>query len=468
MNIETEMISNVISRKEVRKAIQLGITSDFFRTSIAQEAWEWVMSIYQNPKTQGEVPDSNRLIRQFPNFQYSPTDNSLNALLKEAKDMYLEKDTHTIIDELAEMLEEGFDARTVVYEAIDKFKNIQASDITNDGSYLRDMAKELKARYERRKASDGVTGIPYPYDCMNAMTSGMCPGDLIYIYGRPGMMKSWFLSVIAVSAAKAKRRVLLYTKEIDDVTLAERVASIQLSVDYGAFRGGHLPPAEENHFYDYIDALINASAAEEDSENPGLFFVTDKGCKSPRTVHQLMVIAEKINPDVIFVDGFYLLNPGRLNAKKSDHEKIKAISRDLKSYAQSLKVPIICTSQANRDGKKSINVGETEDAAFSDAVGQDADAMFRCYKGPNPAVHNGNSLLIIPKKIREGGVEGTPKSFIINANPSYDWSLQQYPADPRRFFQDMENAAESIGGRAIGAKTSPYKKKKRNEGPFRV
>lgn len=469
MNVELEIISNIINKKELRAALQLGITSDFFRTSIAQEAWEWLLQVYQSPKTQGEVPDENRLRRQFPNFHYQPTENSLKALHREAKDAYLDKDTHTIIDELSNMLEDGFDARTVVIEAIDKFKSIQASDITNDGSYLRDMAKELKARYERRKATDGVIGIPYPWDCLNAMTGGMCPGDLIYIYGRPGMMKSWLLSVIAAHTAKTKRRVLLYTKEIDDVTLAERVASIQLGIDYGAFRAGQLPPAEENAFFDYIDEMSAKSAADEDTENPGVFFVTDKGCKVPRTVQKLMAIAEKINPDVIFVDGFYLLNPGRLNAKKSNHEKIQVISRELKSYAQSLKVPIICTSQANRDGKKNINVGETEDAAFSDAVGQDADAMFRCFKAPNPAMHNGNSLLVVPKKVREGGAEGTPKAFVINANPSYDWSLQQYPADPRKFMQDMENAGDTIGGRAAGAQTSPFKKKrKRNEGPFRV
>ena len=468
MNIELEIISNIIDKKEVRSAIKLGITSDFFRTALAQEAWEWVMTEYQSPTTQGEIPDSTRLLRQFPDFQFSPTENSLKALHREAKDAYLDKDTHAIIDDLANMLDDGFDARTVVLEAIDKFKSVQSSDIMNDGSYMRNMAKELKARYERREANDGVIGLPYPYDCMNAMTGGMCPGDLVYIYGRPGMMKSWFLSVIAAHTAQTKKRVLLYTKEIDDVTLAERVASIILGLNYSDYRGGYLNPEQRSMFIDYISDLEGMTDAESDAENPGVFYVTDKGCKSPRTVQQLMAIAERINPDVIFVDGFYLLNPGRINAKKSDHEKVKAISRELKGYAQSLKVPIICTSQANRDGAKNATVGETNDAAFSDAVGQDADAMFRCFKGPNPTVHNGNSLLVVPKKIREGGAEGTPKAFIINANPSYDWSLQQYPADPRKFFQDMEGAAEASGGRAFGSKTSPYKKKKRNQGPFRV
>jgi len=468
MNVELEILSNIIDRQDMRSAIKLGITSDFFRTSLARETWDWVSSVYQSPKTQGEVPDKTRLLRQFPNFQYQPTSNSLDALFKEAKDAYLEKDTHAVIDSLMTMIDDGFDARTIVIDAIDKFRSIQSSDINNDGSYIRNMAKELRSRYERRKESDGVIGIPYPWDCMSRMTSGMCPGDLIYIYGRPGMMKSWLLSVIAAETHKAKKRVMLYTKEIDDFSLAERVTSILLQLDYSAFRGGTLSPEDEESFFDYIDYLMNAGDEDGDPNNPGMFFVTDKGCKTARTVQQLMAIAERINPDIIFVDGFYLLNPGKIHSKKSNHERIQIISRELKMYAQSLGVPIVCTSQANRDGKNNYNTGETEDAAFSDAVSQDADAMFRCYKGPNPTVHNGNSLLVVPKKIREGGAEGTPKPFIINANPSYDWSLQQYPADQARFIQDLKDAQSGNGESRGFSNNSPYKKKKRDDGPFRI
>ena len=438
MNVELEILANIINTGDIKSAKKLGINTDFFRTSMGQSVWKWVLIESEKPETCGEVPDEVRLKRRFPDFDYRPTQNSINALYREAKDIYLDKDTHELLDELQGMLEADYDARTVILEAIDKLKDLQASEVENDGQFLRDAGNTLKTRYEQRKANDGVIGLPYPYDCMNAMTGGMCPGDMVYIYGRPGMMKSWFLSVIAAHTASTNKRVMLYTKEIDDLTLMERVASIILSLDYSAFRAGHLSPQQEEKFFEYIDKLCSNTIDEKDLSTGGVFFVTDKGCKVPRTVDKLMAIAERINPDVIFVDGFYLLNPGKLNERKSDHEQVKAISRKLKSWAQALKVPIICTSQANRDGKKNSNLLATEDAAFSDAVGQDADLMLRLFKAPNPQVHNGNSLLIVPKKVREGGKEGSPKAFIINANPSYDWSLQQYPADVRKFMQDMD------------------------------
>lgn len=456
MNIELEIMSNIIDRGEIKEAKKVGITSDFFRTSLGREAWEWAFMEYE---ANAEVPDETRLMRQFPDFDYRPTKNSIKALHKEAIDLYIDKDTSDVIDELQTMLADGLDARTVILEGVEKLKDIQSSHMVNDGSFLKDATQQLKTRYELRRQTDGVMGIPYPYDCMNAMTGGMGAGEVIYIYGRPGQMKSWLLAVIAAHSAKAGKRVMMYTKEIDDISFMERVASIVLEVDYSSFRSGHLPPEEDEKFYDFIDHPGNYVKGD-------LFFVTDKGCKYSRTVDQLMSIAERVDPDILFIDGFYLLNPGRLNSKKADHEKIKAISRSIKSYAQSLGIPVVCTSQANREGKNNAAVGSTEDAAFSDAVGQDADAMFRCYKGDNPVVHAGNSLLVVPKKIREGGVEGTPKAFIINACPSYDWSLQQYPADARKFFQDL--AENPGGGRQQGAQSAPFRKPRRDTGPFRV
>ena len=468
MNIEIEILSNIVDSGDLREAKQVGITADFFRTSLGQDVWNWIITESTKPDICGEIPDSVRLGRQFPDFNFRPTKNSLKALYIEAKNTYLDKDTNALVDELQTMLEDGFDAKTVILEGIDKLKDLQASEIEKDGQFITDAASELKARYELRKTTDGITGIHYPWDIMNAMTGGMSPGQLIYIYGRPGMMKSWLLSVIAANTTRFNKRVMLYTKEIDDLTLMERVASIMLELDYSAFRAGQLPPAQEDAFYDFIDNCTK----EDSGKGPydGLFFVTDKGCKTPRTPDQLMAIAERLNPDVVFIDGFYLLNPGRLNAKKSNHEKIAAISKKLKGYAQSLNIPIICTSQANRDGKKNTNIGATEDAAFSDAVGQDADAMFRCYKGPHPTVHKGNSLLIVPKKIREGGAEGRPRPFVINANPSYDWTLQSDKVDSDRFIAEADEYYKTGGnsiGRQPGAKTTPFKKIKRKKGPFR-
>lgn len=251
MNIELEILSNVVDRGSMKEAKQAGITADFFRTSLGRDVWSWLLTEFE---TNSETPNDTRLLRQYPDFDYRPTNSSVKALYKEAVDMYVDKDTHSILDELQAMLEDGLDAKTVIIEGIEKLKDIQSTGLINDGAFIKDSVQHLKDRYRIRQETDGVIGAPYPYDCLNAMTGGMCPGDVIYIYGRPGMMKSWLLSVIAAHAAQSNnKRILMYTKEIDDVTLMERVASIILELDYSSYRAGSLPPEQEARFYDFID-----------------------------------------------------------------------------------------------------------------------------------------------------------------------------------------------------------------------
>lgn len=467
MNIEIEILSNIVNSGDIREAKSVGINSDLFRTSMGQNVWRWLLIESESADTFGELPDSTRLKRRFPDFNYSPTNNSLKALYREAKDIYTTKDTHDLIDSLQSMMEEDYDPKTVIMEAIDKFKELQASSISTDGSYLHDSASTLRDRYELRKANDGVTGLHFPYQCLNKMTGGMSPGDLVYIYGRPGTMKSWLLCVFADYLVKThNKRVMLYTKEIDDDTLKERVASIHVGLDYGSFRDGSLSVEDEQRFFDYLAELNSRNKNPAKDTKGGTFVVTDKGCKVPRTVEKLMVIAEKIQPDIIFIDGFYLLNPGSLLAKSSAPDKIKSISGKLKEYAQQLGIPIVCTTQANREGKDSFAIGDTADAAFSDAISQDANLMLRTFKAPNPLKHGGNRLLIVPKKVREGGKDGTPQAFTIHANPSYDWSLDEYPACVDTFRAEMDGN-DIAAGRKQGEKSAPFAIKKRKKGHFR-
>jgi replicative DNA helicase len=460
-HIELEIISNIVDQRSMREAKKLGLDTGQFRTPEGKEVFTWLWEEYHKVGQLGEVPTKQRLLRKFPTFEYATSKNSIPALVEELGAVYLEKDTANIIDQLATLLEDGFDSKTIIVEALNKFRELQVESIANDGSFLHNKAAKLRDRYVARQTSGGITGIPYPYAPLNKMTGGMCNGDLVYIYGRPGMMKSWLLCVLAAEAHKAKRRTMIYTKEVADETLMERIISVLLKLDYRKYREGALSTEQSGVFFDFLDTMEDLQEDWE-TEYPGMFFITDQGVKKPRTVENIVAIAERVRPEILFIDGMYLLSPSERRKNMAEHERIKSISRALKNAAQQLGIPIITTSQANREGKRSISVNDTEDAAFSDAVGQDADVMLRTFKGPHPTIHGGASLMVVPKKIREG----TPEPFIINAVPSADWSLQQYPANAKLFLQSMEKQEGATNGGSQGG--SPFRRKhKKKTGPFR-
>jgi hypothetical protein len=91
---------------------------------------------------------------------------------------------------------------------------------------------------------------------------------------------------------------------------------------------------------------------------------------------------EKHKPDIVFIDGMYLMTDARGPKNQKDNSRVQNISRDLRSTVLSTGVPIIATIQANRkaDENEDANLAEI---AFSDAIGQDATLAIRVINEKN-------------------------------------------------------------------------------------
>jgi hypothetical protein len=97
---------------------------------------------------------------------------------------------------------------------------------------------------------------------------------------------------------------------------------------------------------------------------------------------------EEFSPDLVIVDGFYRMKNDRTGKVSVKWEDQYAIPQDLKNLTQIMHVPIIGITQRTRPpkGKKGEKVEDdsteetTEDIAFGDAVGQEADLLVRIKK----------------------------------------------------------------------------------------
>lgn len=80
------------------------------------------------------------------------------------------------------------DAAALATHALGEIRgNPRAGGLTPASSALKDWFQDLSDLYER---GERVTGIPYPWHDMNAVTHGLQPGELTVIAGRPSMGKS--------------------------------------------------------------------------------------------------------------------------------------------------------------------------------------------------------------------------------------------------------------------------------------
>jgi hypothetical protein len=211
------------------------------------------------------------------------------------------------------------------------------------------------------------------------------------------------------------------------------------------------------------------STEEEDMTNGhqrSLLFLSDKGKKNGSTVEDLIAAAERFQPDLIVVDGFYLMRDGRSGQRTADWKQISHISQDLKAMAQYVGCPVIGTTQANRANAKEPS-GDLDDLSFADGIGQDADIAFRAFRGPNPS-GRGASLLLVFSKSRETVIP----PFIINADPGGDFSVQQTNANVKQFLDvkkqmEMSETAEMGSSSDGGSEPEKKKKPKKRDDPFR-
>ena len=89
------------------------------------------------------------------------------------------------------------------------------------------------------------------------------------------------------------------------------------------------------------------------------------------TVSTIAAKVRKCNPDILFIDGAYLLQD---TEGFSSVEQAKNVIRSLKALAKKESIPVIVTWQLN--GKASNeNGGSLENISFSDAVGMDSDLV---------------------------------------------------------------------------------------------
>jgi replicative DNA helicase len=187
----------------------------------------------------------------------------------------------------------------------------------------------------------------------------------VYFYARPKSLKTWLLLYSAVHVFKRGFRPLVISKEMPTEQIRRRIHAIFAAMDYHALRTGRLTPREEQRYFEDLEAF---------SENDPFILSGDDEDKGG-----VMSVSAKIreyDPDVVFIDGVYLMHDDRTNKRTSDWQGIAHITQDLKRMAKQLDIPVIGSTQANRSAEKSKGESKSE-VAYGDSFTQDADYLIR-------------------------------------------------------------------------------------------
>ena len=197
---------------------------------------------------------------------------------------------------------------------------------------------DVVTRIDELYNSEGMlTGISTGFKQLDEMTSGLQPGDLIIIAGRPSMGKSTLAVNIAENAALgAQKSAAIFSMEMSAESLTLRMLSSLGRINQGHLRSGRLQEEDWPRIDSAMTQLSGASIHID--ETPGLT-PTEVRARARR-------LKRERGLDLIVVDYLQLMQVA--GTKENRATEISEISRSLKALAKELKVPVIALSQLNR------------------------------------------------------------------------------------------------------------------------
>lgn len=266
-------------------------------------------------------------------------------------------------------------------------------------SILPDTYKAVENAYENKVL---VTGVPTGYRALDEKTSGLQPGDLVVIAGRPSMGKTALALNIARNASlETGNPTAIFSLEMSREQLSLRMLSAEARIDSSRMRGGFLSQTDLARINRAAGALYDIPIYIDDSPTISALEI--------RARARRMKMEKGLG--LIIIDYLQLMK-GRASAERRDIE-ISEISRSLKALAKEINVPVVALSQLNRKVEERTNKRpQLSDLRESGAIEQDADVIVFIYRDEvyNKAEDNPNegiAELILAKQ--RNGPTGTVK-----------------------------------------------------------
>ncbi|WP_018861929.1 replicative DNA helicase [Thioalkalivibrio sp. ALJ3] len=216
-----------------------------------------------------------------------------------------------------------------------------------------------------------ITGVATGYDDLDRLTSGLNPGDLVIVAGRPSMGKTSFaMNIAEYVAMKNAEPVAIFSMEMPGEQLAMRLLSSMGRINQQKLRSGRLEDGDWPRLTSAVQMLSSAP-----------LFIDDTPALSPTELRARTrrLMREHKGLKLIVVDYLQLMQfPG--SGESRAHE-ISEISRSLKALAKELNVPMIALSQLNRSLEQRPNKRPVmSDLRESGAIEQDADIIAFVYR----------------------------------------------------------------------------------------
>jgi replicative DNA helicase len=267
--------------------------------------------------------------------------------------------------------QEDVTVETAIDSAEKAVFSVSERRLTSD---LQPIQKVLSEYFDRvgdlARRGDEMYGVPTTFRDLDALLGGMQPSDLLIIAGRPGQGKTSFMMSVAKNAAlKFKRHIAIFSMEMSNEQLVQRLISQETGIDSQRLRLGKLEDNEWDLFAEAVEALGQTHIFLDDTPAISPTQMRAK-CRRLHLEHRL---------DLIIVDYLQLMRGDYRTENRV--QEVSYISRNMKALARELNIPVLAAAQLSRAVEQRQDKRPVlSDLRESGSLEQDSDIVMFIYR----------------------------------------------------------------------------------------
>lgn len=363
------------------------------------------------------------IVDSYTKFKSSPTDEQIKAC---EVDIGNEEVTHTLehlldqieydynlrhyrklLQEGAQSLSEGELSKVIQILTEGPKYQAKLSEQRSRNSNINNCVDEFWVRYKIKEKFKGqIIGVPTGFKLLDEVTMGLQKQWLITISGRNASYKTWVLTSWALEAWSKGRNVVIFSCEMSEGELTNRVLALGADVPVTNVTLGNMTGQDMTRMQTFVKKM---------QEPPfGTLILNDNPTSIQEVDLQIETMMRETPLDIVFIDSAYRMR------SDGDSEVVRQgnIARQSKDLAKKYDIPVVCTVQLNREFAKANATDKSKSKTTSggffvygtDAWNQDSDLVFSLNRPEDYEPFNYNDFIM--DKFRHG----RPENFILEIN----------------------------------------------------
>ena len=276
---------------------------------------------------------------------FVPTAANVAYYVEIVRDKYILRE---LIAKGTEMVRRAYEEQDEVVELLEACQSsvIEIGGLAESNSrplsaVLPEAANDILWRFKNR---GHCTGISTGFSDLDRIMNGFERGTRPYCFAaRPAMGKTslllGFAKHIAIDAAKKKHRVKIFSAEMTDMALAQRMLAAQAKLNLVAIRYGTLPRNVKERLEQAQAELMTDFIDIDDDGSITILQLRSRA--------RAAVIHSKC--DLIMVDYLQRIHGSSKRSRDNRQLEIAEVAQGLSEMAKELKVPVVVLAQLNRN-----------------------------------------------------------------------------------------------------------------------